>query len=250
MDGVDGVIEIAGIPILAALACVAVVYLGAIMQATTGVGVGILSSPVLILVDPAFIPAVVVVVVLPLSFTVAWADRAFVDRPGVVAAVIGRIPGLVLGAAVAAAVSDTALSLMVAITVLFGVVVSITTKRFTPTRLALVAAGFASGFTGTAVGVGGPPIALTYQHSDPVTMRATISTFFSIGSVLSALALLAAGEIGRRQVTLVLLLLPAVVAGLVTARRFRHRLVGPAVRPIVLALSAFSALALLVRTLV
>ena len=66
---------IVGLPILGALACVLVVYAGAVMQAATGVGVGILSSPVLLLVDPDFIPAAVVVSVLPLSFSVAIADR-------------------------------------------------------------------------------------------------------------------------------------------------------------------------------
>ena len=240
--------QIVGLPILAALACVVVVYFGSIMQATTGVGVGILSSPVLILVDPAFIPAVVVLSVVPLSFTVAWKDRAFIDRPGVIAAILGRIPGIVLGTVVLAVVSETALELMVSLTVLAGVAVSLTAKRFEPTRLALVAAGFGSGFTGTAVGVGGPPIALTYQHSDPVTMRATISTFFSVGSVLSAIALAVAGEIGVRQLQLTALLLPTVILGLATARRFKSRLVGSGVRPVVLGLSAFSAIALLIRT--
>ncbi len=212
---------IVGLPVLAAMACVLVVYVGAVMQAATGVGVGILSSPVLLLVDPDFIPAAVVVAVLPLTFSVAIADRSHIDRHGVTAALIGRVPGLVLGAIVVAAVSDTVLALLVSVTVLLGVAVSLTTKRFTPTTPALVIAGFGSGFTGTAVGVGGPPIALTYQHSDPVTMRATISFFFSVGSVLTAIALVVAGELGRRQLALAALLLPSIVLGLATARRYK-----------------------------
>lgn len=246
---IEGPLSVIGIPVLAALACVAVVYLGAIMQATTGVGVGILSSPVLLLVDPDFIPVATLLAVLPLSFTVAWKDRAHIDRPGATAAILGRLPGIAVGVVVLAAVSEYVLALMVSITVLVGVVASLTSKRFTPTTPALVAAGFGSGFTGTAVGVGGPPIALTYQHSDPTTMRATISVFFSVGSVLSAIALAAAGEVGRRELELTALLVPATVLGLITARRFKDRLVGSGVRPVVLGLSAFSAIALLVRTL-
>ncbi len=241
---------IVGLPVLGALACVLVVYVGAVMQAATGVGVGILSSPVLLFVDPDFIPAAVVVAVIPLSFSVAIADRSHIDKPGVTAALIGRVPGLVLGAVVVAAISDTVLAILVSTTVLLGVLVSITTKRFTPTTTALVLAGFGSGFTGTAVGVGGPPIAMTYQHSDAVTMRATISLFFSVGSILTAVALVFAGELGSRQLQLAALILPSIVLGLLTARRYKHRLVGTAVRPIVLGISAFSAVALLVRTLV
>ena len=240
---------IVGLPVLGAVACVLVVYVGAVMQAATGVGVGILSSPVLLLVDPDFIPAAVVVSVIPLSFSVAIADRSHIDRYGVTAALIGRVPGLVLGAIVVASISDTVLAVLVSTTVLLGVLVSVTTKRFTPTTTALVLAGFGSGFTGTAVGVGGPPIAMTYQHSDAVTMRATISFFFSVGSILTAIALVFAGELGLRQLQLVALLLPSILLGLTTARRYKSKLVGSAVRPIVLGLSAFSAVALLVRTL-
>ncbi|MGA9278222.1 TSUP family transporter [Ilumatobacter sp.] len=240
---------IMGLPALGALACVSVVYVGAVMQAATGVGVGILSSPVLLLVDPDFVPACIVIVVLPITFGVAWADRSHIDKPGVTAALIGRIPGLILGAMVVASISDDVLAILVGVTVLGGVIVSLTAQRFTPTPTALVIAGFGSGFTGTAVGVGGPPMALTYQHSDPVTMRATISLFFSVGSLLTAFALVVAGELGPRQLQLAALLLPSVLLGLATARRYKDRLVGSAVRPIVLGLSAFSAIALLVRTL-
>lgn len=239
---------VVGLPVVAALACLAVVYVGGVMQAATGIGVGIVSSPVLIQVDPDFIPAAIVMSVLPLSFTVAWKDREHVDRPGVTVAILGRLPGIVLGVVVLAVVSENALAFLVSATVLIGVVASITARRFDPSMPALAAAGFASGFTGTAVGVGGPPIALTYQHSDPVTMRATISVFFSVGSVLSVVALGLAGEIGRRQLELTALLIPAILLGLGTARRHKTRLVGSGVRPVVLSLSAFSAIALLIRT--
>ena len=245
----EGPLNIVGLTALAALACIAVVYVGAVMQASTGIGVGIVSSPVLLLVDPEFIPVATVMSVLPLSFTVAWKDRRHIDRPGATVAIIGRLPGIALGVIVLAAVSDTTLALLVATTVLLGVIASVTTRRFKPTMPALAAAGFGSGFTGTAVGVGGPPIALTYQHSDAATMRATISVFFSIGSVLTVLALGAAGEIGRRQLELTALLIPSILLGLATARRFKHRLGGSGVRPVVLGLSAFSAIALLTRTL-
>ncbi len=79
-------------------------------------------------------------------------------------------------------------------------------------------------------------------------MRATISVFFSVGSLLSVVALALAGEIGRRQLELTVLLLPAILLGLATARRHKDRLVGSGVRPVVLGLSAFSAIALVIRT--
>ena len=132
--------------------------------------------------------------------------------------------------------------------VLLAVVASLTGRLFRPTDRALVVAGMASGFAGTTTGVGGPPMALTYQNSDPATMRATISAFFAIGSVMSIVALWLAGEIGTRQLQLTALVLPGVLFGVVTARRVKHLLRPEVVRPAVLVICSVAAVALLAET--
>jgi len=108
----------------------------------------------------------------------------------------------------------------------------------------------ASGFAATTTGVGGPPMALTYQNSDPATMRATISAFFSIGTILSLGALWLAGEVGVRQLQLTLLILPGVALGIITARRVKHLLRPETVRPAVLVICTVAAVALLVETFI
>jgi hypothetical protein len=129
------------------------------------------------------------------------------------------------------------------------VAASLSTIRFRPTDRSLMVAGLASGFAGTATGVGGPPMAITYQNSDPATMRSTISAFFSIGALLSVGALALAGEIGVRQWQLSALLLPAIGLGVVTARLLKDRLDAAVIRPVVLVLCTVAAVALLVETL-
>ena len=228
-------------------ACLIAVYVGATVQASIGIGVGMIASPVLAFVDPDFIPAAILICILPMTFTVAWFDRAHVERRGVGVALIGRVPGIVLGAYVAASLSDTVLAVLVAASVLSAVVVSLTTKRFRPSDRSLMLAGMASGFTGTTTGVGGPPMALTYQHSDAATMRSTMSAYFSIGSLLSIGALAIAGEIGPRQWQLAALLLPAVGLGVLTSRRFQDRLDPAAIRPAVLVVCTVASIALLIE---
>lgn len=237
-----------GLSLGAVVVCVLIVYVGAAVQGSLGIGLGMISSAVLALVDTAFVPVAIVLLVIPLSGAVAWADRSHVDRRGLGLTLAGRLPGVVAGALVAASLSDRLLALLVAGTVLVSVGASLSTGRFRPRDGALAVAGLASGFMGTATGVGGPPIALVYQHSDPATMRSTISAFFSIGAVMSALALAVAGEVGTRQLELTALLLPSVFLGVVTARLVRHRLRATLVRPAVLVLCAVSAIALLVET--
>jgi uncharacterized membrane protein YfcA len=91
-------------------------------------------------------------------------------------------------------------------------------------------------------------MALTYQNSDPATMRATISAFFSIGSLMSIGALALAGQIGVRQWQLTALILPGVVLGVVTARLVKERLRAEVIRPAVLVICTTAATALLIET--
>ncbi|NQY58088.1 MAG: sulfite exporter TauE/SafE family protein [Ilumatobacteraceae bacterium] len=240
---------IAGLWLPTALACVALTYVGAAVQATLGIGLGMLAAPVLALLDPSFVPVVVVISVLPLSIAVAVADRAHVQTAGIGMALLGRVPGVVVGAFLVARISDNLLSVGVAVVVLAGVAASITVRRFQPTSTALFGAGFASGITGTAVGIGGPPMALTYQHDDRARMRSSLSVFFGVGTILSIGALTLAGQIGRHELELTALVLPAVMLGWWTSRVLQHRVPTEAIRPIVLALCAFSAVALLVQTM-
>lgn len=237
-----------GLSVAMTIACIGAVYIGATVQASVGIGLGMISSPVLAIADPGFVPVAIMLAVVPMSLSIAWADREHVVRRDVGFALLGRLPGVVLGALVVAALSDRVLAVLVAASVLFAVVVSFTGKRFHPSDTSLVVAGLASGFTGTTTGVGGPPMALAYQHSDPARMRSTLSVFFGVGAVMSLAALAIAGQIGVRQFALTALILPSVGVGVITARRIKHRLDASIVRPAVLVLCTVTSIALLVET--
>lgn len=237
-----------GLPIATAVACILVVYVGATVQASIGIGLGMIASPMLALADTAFIPVAIMLAVVPLTFAIAWVDRRHIEPREVGFALVGRVPGTIAGALVVAALSDRVLAVMVATSVLLAVVASITGRLFQPTDRALVVAGLASGFAGTTTGVGGPPMALTYQNSDPATMRATISAFFAIGALMSIGALALAGEIGVRQLQLTALILPGVVLGVVTSRRVKDLLRPEVVRPAVLVICTIASVALVVET--
>lgn len=232
-----------------ALACVAAVYFGATVQASIGIGLGMIAAPLLALADPDFIPVTIMLAVIPLTFTIAWADRSHIAGRDVGFALIGRVPGVILGALVVAVLSDQVLAVLVAGSVLVAVAVSVSGRHVHTSDPVLVVAGLASGFAGTTTGVGGPPMALAYQRSDPATMRSTLSAFFAIGALMSLAALAIAGEIGTRQLQLTLLILPSVALGVVTARLIKDRLDPDIVRPAVLGICTIASIALLVETL-
>jgi len=234
-------------PLLAV--CLLIVFVGALVQGTVGVGLGMLGAPLLALVDPAFVPVGILFSVVPLSLTMAWRERHHVDRSGIQWAVVGRVPGTVAGAWVVGHANGSVLAYTIGAVVLLGVVASLAGVRFAPTRRNLAIAGVASGFTGTSAGIGGPPIVLTYQHGDPATIRSTLAVYFTIGLVISFVSLWIGGVIDRRQIQLGLLLIPASIVGTVVAPWFARRVPAGRVRVGVLLLCAMSALLLLAEEL-
>lgn len=235
----------------AVAACLSVVFIGATIQGISGFGLGLLSSPFLVAVDPAFIPGAMLIAMFPLQVGIAVADHDHIDWSGFRAAVIGRVPGSAVGAFAITVMSHRALAITVAAVVYLGVILSISGIRFATSQRSIATAGFASGLSGTAVAMGGPPMALVYQRHDPHVVRSTMAIFFAVGTTLSFVALAIGGSFGSRELQLGLLLTPAVFAGL-AASRYVNRLIdgarldGARLRPIILALSATAATTLLI----
>lgn len=243
-------VDVVGLDWRLAALCVVTIAIGAAVQATIGLGMAILAAPVLGLVDPGFLPVTTIVMVWPLSIGVVRRERQHVAWNDVGIALVGRVPGVVIGSWLVASTGPTAIRLIVGLSVLTAVVVSITGFRVSTTRRNLLVAGLASGFSGTTAGVGGPPMAVTYQHSEPATTRATLGVFFGLGSVVSFIGLAFAGEVHSRQLQLSALLLPGVLIGLVLSGPLVSRLPASRVRMALLTLSMISATALLIETVV
>ncbi len=234
-------------PWLAALA-VLIVVIGAATQASIGVGLGLLAAPTLTLIDPAFIPGAIAIGVVPLTVGMTLREHEHIDRE-IYRAAVGRFVGVVIGAIVVSQAGKGAIAIVIAASVLLAVIASASGIHFAPTRRNLMIAGTASGFSGTVAGIGGPPMALTYQHADPRTLRASLAAFNTIGSAFTIPSLIIAGVIGRREVQLAALLIPGVFIGLWVGRIGIARLRADRVRGFVLIACATSALVLLGRQL-
>jgi uncharacterized membrane protein YfcA len=83
--------------------------------------------------------------------------------------------------------------------------------RPTPTNVGI--AGIFSGLMGTLAALGGPPIAILYQNERGDVIRATLSGFFILGSLLSLLFLSIAGQVTLTHFKLFLCLVPGVLIG-------------------------------------
>jgi uncharacterized membrane protein YfcA len=220
-----------------------------LVQGTIGFGLGLLAAPVLVAIDPVFVPGPILAIASLLTLLVSrreLADIAFADVGPVF---IGRLPGTIAGAATMVVLPLKGLVITVGVLVLLSVALSVAGLRVERTRKTLVTAGVLSGFMSTVSSVGGPPLAIAYQRATGGHLRATLSAHFVLGSTMSLAALLVAGRFGRAELTGALLLLPAMVTGYLLS----HRTVGifdeSWTRPAVLGLSALAGAAIILREL-
>ncbi|WP_371784411.1 sulfite exporter TauE/SafE family protein [Streptosporangium subroseum] len=141
------------------------VFVGAIAQGAIGFGMGLVAAPVITMLNPSVMPGAIQVVnfMLPL-FTLA-AEWRRVDWRGLGFAVLGRIPGSFLGGLVVVYVSTRTLGVLVGTMVLIAVGLTAWAVAVPRNGWTLTGAGFVSGITGTATGIGGPPMGLVYQNA-------------------------------------------------------------------------------------
>jgi len=236
-------------PMVLALVALSVAV-GALVQSLVGLGVGVLAAPVITLLDPSLMPVVPLVVALLLPLvTLASEPRDRIDWRGLAWALPARVPGTWLGVLLVASLSDRALGVVVAAIVLVAVVLTATTARLPVTPVTLVGAGVASGVSGTATSISGPPLAVLYQHRSGREIRSTLAVYFIVGALLSLAWLGVTGSVTPRQVLLGLALVPFLVLGTWAGARLRARVPEHRIRPAVLAVCAASACLLLVRSL-
>ncbi len=227
----------------------ATVVLGAIVQSLVGLGVGLVAAPVTTLLAPDLMPGTLLWLAAVMPVVTLARERDAIDWRGLGWAVPARIPGTVLGVATVAWFTDRQLGIAVGVMVLLAVVLTIKTVRVPMTRSALVAAGFTSGIAGTATSIGGPPLALLYQHRDPRQIRCTLAVYFFVGAVLSLIGLGIAGALEVRELLLAAGLVPSLVVGFLVSRVLRRRVDPAHIRGGVLVVCGLSALVLVVRSL-
>jgi uncharacterized protein len=225
------------------------VTMGALVQGTVGLGLGLVAAPVIALVDGALMPGVMLWLASVYPVLTLARDWRATDWHGLRWAVAGRLPGTVLGVGVVAVVSERVLGLLVGAMVLLAVVLTGRVIRLPMRRAVLAAAGVVSGMTGTATSIGGPPLALVYQHVSGPRLRATMAAYFLLGGLLSLAALGLAGQLQSSQAAVALRLAPFLLVGFGLSSLVRRYVDAGRTRIAVLAVCAASAAALLVRSI-
>ncbi len=230
-------------------AATAVIAIGAVLQAATGMGTGILIVPLLALIDLNLVPGPAVMASMALSLPMAWRGRRHIAYDDLKPLMAGLLGGCSIGALGLASIPAERVGIAFAVVILLTVAVTSVGVRLPFNRRSLVSVGVIAGVMGATSGVGAPPIALLYQHREGPELRPTLAFVYAASSVIIVVFLTAVGRFGLRETGLALVLVPGYILGYLIAGPLAKILDRGYSRVAVLLLSTVSALTLLLRSL-
>lgn len=227
-----------------------VVFVGSLIQGAIGFGVALIGAPLLYLIQPALIPGPMLLAGMCLPMMILLRDWRAVHFPDAGWAVVGQLPGALAGIAVLGVVAQDLLGVVFGALVLLGVALSAVGRIGRPRQHHVFMASGLSGLMATTTSIGGPPLALVFQHFTGARLRGTLSAVFVPGGVIIIGALAAIGRFGVVELVMGLSLLPGGAAGFWLSSRCAAWLDRAWLRPAVLTVSAIAALAAMISALV
>jgi uncharacterized membrane protein YfcA len=226
-----------------------IVAIGAALQGSVGFGFALMSAPILAFIDPRLVPGPLILAVTLLLVLTAVREHQSMDLTGIGWVLFGRVPGTVLAIVALEAMTERGLTVTLGLLVLAAVGISLLRVHLPRTPPFLMVAGLISGLMGTTSGLGGPAVAVLYQHEPGDRVRSTLAGYFLAGAVMSLSALAYAGRIGRAEASLSVGLLPGIVVGFLSSRRTSAWLDRGRTRTAVLVVAAVAGIASIARGL-
>lgn len=226
---------------------ICIVILGSILQGSVGFGLGPFSVPLLLLINPVFIPGPLLLAAVVLTILMFRREKHAVHIKEIKWAVVGRLLGTIMGATVLTIISKSHLSLLFATIILLSLLISISGIKLNLSNRNLIFVGVISGFMGTTTSIGGPPMGLLYQHKSGPRIRGTLSGIFMIGTAIAIISLIIINKFGVIELQAALILTPGIIIGYFLSRFTKRILDKGFIRPAVLIASSIAALFLIIN---
>jgi len=224
------------------------VTLGAVLQASTGLGAGLIIVPLLALINLEFIPGPIIFASMVLSFLMAWRGRAYIKFTNMPILLVALLIGMALGAYSLSWFAKEDLGVIFGIIILLAVAVSFRGVNVKHTPITLMTSGFLSGLMGAMTSIGAPVLALLYQREDVKILRATLGFLYFFSSMIMLLLLHLAGYFASSHVLMGFWLMPGFILGYWVSGRVSAWLDRGYSRLAVLIISSLSAIVLIVKS--
>ena len=158
-------------------------FASAAIQGILGFGFAVISSPILVQIEPLLVPQILSLLALPMTFRIYQREKSKVDWKPFKFLFLGRIIGGPLGLLLLINLSEQLLSISVGAIVLFGGLATHygwIVKRDNKTSCI---AGTLSGVFAMIAGVGGPPIAILYRGTSGNEFRPSLNAVFTLSLI-------------------------------------------------------------------
>ncbi|MCD6285750.1 MAG: sulfite exporter TauE/SafE family protein [Anaerolineae bacterium] len=231
------------------LAAFCIVVVGALVQGSVGMGLGLVTVPFLLQIDPVFVPGPILASGFLLSLLMVCRERQELNLFEIKWGVVGRVLGTIIASLTLSQLPQDEAAIAAGLAILLAVGLSFSGLSVEPAIGTLLGAGTVSGIMGTLASVGGPPMALLFQRQKGPQLRATMSGYLLLGGMASVLGLVFVGSFRLPEVQATLFFLPAILTGYALSGRMVSLLDGGYTRSAVLIVSAASSVVLVVRTL-
>jgi hypothetical protein len=238
---VSGVVEFAAVTLVMAG--------GALVQGCIGFGLGLFAVPFLVLIQPQFVPGPILFSSGLLTVMMLIRERHGIQRHDLAWSLSGRVIGTGLAMIVLVVVPSEQMKLIFGVMILLATALTTSGYHLQTTPHTLTGAGVLSGFMATTVSIGGPPMALLYSRREGPHLRATLSAYFVVGTVLSLVGLHFVGRFGLRELLLGLGLLPGMAIGFALSIKAVRFVDGKALRPTILAVCAITGTLVVIEAL-
>ena len=219
------------------------------VQATLGIGAGLVAGPALTVIEPELLPGPMLAVAMVVNVRNAVADRQSTHVLAWKRALLGAPLGLGLGAVVLSFTNVKTLSLLVSFFVLGAVALQLSGLKPPSGTISDYIAGTATAFSSTVAALPGPMFVVFHGHRSPGTVRGTLASFMLLVTPAILLFLAIDGRFGFRQFALAVALAPGMFLGLLLGKALRPRISIDRFRVIILSVASLSAVAVIIRTI-
>ena len=219
------------------------------VQATLGIGAGLVAGPALTVIEPELLPGPMLAMAMVVNVRNAVADRQSTHVLAWKRALLGAPLGLGLGAVVLSFTNVKTLSLLVSFFVLGAVALQLSGLKPPSGTISDYIAGTATAFSSTVAALPGPMFVVFHGHRAPGTVRGTLASFMLLVTPAILLFLAIDGRFGFRQFVLAVALAPGMFLGLLLGKALRPRISVDRFRVIILSVASLSAVAVIIRTI-
>lgn len=227
-----------------------VCVLGAVCHGSLGVGLGLVASVPLVIIDPAFAPGPLLFAGQIVGARHIVAEWSHLPRAEVRQSLLGVLPGLGLGLLALRLMDPRSLAILIGISIAVSSLLLLRGWRLPANPQMAVFAGALSTFCSTTAAIPGPPLVMAFSELNPRAFRALVSVVIVAIATSVFVGLVITGRFGGHEAALLALMVPGMLVGLVASRWTRPLLDGRTMfRTAILLLALVAGIVLVLRQL-